>query len=111
MHRLIRADIAGDIDHENRDSLDNRRSNLRPASRGQQNANQGIRRDNSSGFIGVRPRNNRWQARISPEGKEAHVGYFDSPEDAARARDAAAVEHYGEFAVLNFPTNREQAGV
>ncbi len=28
---------------------------------------------------------------------------FKSAEEAARARDTAAIEHFGEFASLNFP--------
>ena len=44
-----------------------------------------------------------WKAAIKFERRTEHLGYFDDPIDAARARDAAAIKRYGEFATLNFP--------
>jgi hypothetical protein len=35
--------------------------------------------------------------------KSINLGYFDTPEDAAHARDEAARLYHGEFAYLNFP--------
>ena len=105
MHREILA-MPGPVDHINRNGLDNRRANLRPATESQNSQNRGIRSDNTSGYKGVgiyKPRGN-WRARISPEpGVRITVGYFDTPLEAAIAYDAAAVKYHGEFAVLNFP--------
>lgn len=42
-------------------------------------------------------------ARIVVDGKKLYLGQFSDPEDAARAYDAAADQHFGEFARLNFP--------
>lgn len=39
--------------------------------------------------------------------KLLRIGPFSSIEEAARARDAAAVIEYGSFATLNFPEERE----
>jgi hypothetical protein len=49
---------------------------------------------------------NSWQAAIRRDGKSVYLGSFRSPEDAARAYDAAAIEEFGEFARLNFPAVR-----
>lgn len=90
------------IDHINHNGLDNRRSNLRPATKSQNSANS-IRRvfGKSSTFRGVgwREHAGKWVARIA----KRHLGYFETETDAARAYDAAAREAFGEFASLNFP--------
>jgi hypothetical protein len=103
LHRwLMDAPPGVEVDHKNHNTLDNRRSvNLRLATRSQQLAN--ARRRSRSGYRGVRKIGKRWQARVTNNGVQAHIGYFDSAEDAARAYDAAAVAAHGEFATRNFP--------
>ena len=103
MHRVIAGHAL--VDHINGDGLDNRRSNLRPATVTQNNRNARRRKDNRSGFKGVtRQASGLWRARITVDGLQIRLGTFDAPEDAARAYDAAAIHHFGEFARLNFPT-------
>lgn len=92
------------VDHVNGDGLDNRRTNLRPATASQNQANQRMRRDNTSGFRGVQAApNDRWRALIIVGGKRISLGYYDAREDAARAYDAAAIKFFGEYARPNFP--------
>ncbi len=90
-------------DHKNHDTLDNRRENLRKATKSQNMMNRRMKRDNTSGYIGVHWHLGKWQARITSNGKRISLGHFFSIEKADRAYDEAAKKLYGEFAVLNFP--------
>lgn len=100
LHRLIMDTPQGlDTDHINRNRLDNRRINLRIATRGENNINSKISVRNSSGHKGIywdRSRN-KWQAYIGVKSKLIHLGRFVSKEDAIRAYQEAAQQHYGGF--------------
>ena len=90
-------------DHVNRNGLDNRRSNLRPATKSQNMANA-ISRGGSSRFKGVLwdKARGKWKAQGKVNYKGICIGRFDLEEDAARAYDAWAIKAFGEFARLNF---------
>lgn len=106
MHRIILGVKPGQFtDHANGDRLDNRRSNLRIATPGQNSANTKSHRDATSAFKGVyRPTGrNKWQARIMVAGVARHLGCFDDEQDAARCYDRAAFALQGVYAKLNFP--------
>lgn len=47
--------------------------------------------------------NSKWAARIKRSGKNVHLGYHSSPEEAARAYDVAAYSAWGRECYLNFP--------
>ncbi len=47
----------------------------------------------------------KWTSQIRYKGKQHHIGVFLDPVDAAKAYDAAAAEHHGAKAVLNFPAD------
>lgn len=104
LHRVVLARIVGrdlvkneEVDHIDRNSLNNQRSNLRLATRSQNNANRGV--SNSTGYKGVRRAGqNRWQAVISVNGKLKALGRFSTPEAAHEAYKKAALEMFGEFA-------------
>lgn len=93
------------VDHVNHNGLDNRRSNLRLATYGQNQANRRSKRGTSSPFKGVwhYKARNRWCAEITRKGMRHHLGTFHSEMDAALAFDEAARVLDGAFACLNFP--------
>lgn len=92
------------VDHKDGNGLDNRRENIREATKPQNSINRLNRVVPKSGFYGVAPNRKRWSACIHKESGLIYLGLFKTPEEAARVRDAAAIQEYGEFAVLNFPT-------
>jgi hypothetical protein len=102
MHRLILlAPDTASVDHANGDPLDNRRENLRLATQRQQNANR-HKITGQSEFKGVYRRRDglKWCAQIK-NGRMIYLGSFAKELDAARAYNTAAIEQFGEFAVLN----------
>ncbi|WP_397402083.1 HNH endonuclease [Phenylobacterium sp.] len=101
LHRfLLNAPRGALVDHINRDTLDCQRANLRLCDASQNAANR-IPQD-ATRWRGVHVRANRWRAQIKVRGQLILLGYFATPEDAARAYDAAARAAFGEFAILNF---------
>lgn len=88
-----------EIDHMNGIRSDNRLENLRAATRSQNLANTRLLASNKSGLKGVSfsKRLNRWHATITVAGRQRHLGYHDSAEQAHLAYRAAAQEAFGEF--------------
>jgi|SRR6266850_4821873 len=97
-HRLITG--FSEVDHENHDGLDNRRDNLRLASRSQNIVNCRVRSRNTSGYTGVSwdKRHRKWEAYYSSNNKKVSLGLFSEILDAAEARFKAVTKEYGEFA-------------
>jgi hypothetical protein len=109
MHRFIMGVPKGKfIDHINGDGLDNRKINLRICTQAQNNSNRKKDiRDKHSKYKGARLRNNRWYSYITISGNMTYIGAFDSELEAAKAYDAAALLHFGEFANLNFKGGKD----
>jgi len=113
IHRLMAriflgANATNFVDHKNRAKHDNRLSNLRLCTKADNQRNQGVRCDNTSGFKGVSfdgstrgLKNKLWKASVSFNGKRVTVGRFSTAAEAARAYNAAALKVHGEFAFLN----------
>lgn len=105
MHRTI-ADTPSDMvtDHINRDTLDNRKANLRNCDRQKNVANRVLKKKTISGLIGVRDRKNgSYQSAIMKDKKVIHLGEFKSKFLAGVSYDLAALRIHGDYAVLNFP--------
>ena len=90
----------GEIDHINGIKHDNRISNLRLASRSQNNQNVRRRSDNLSGYKGVYFESGRgkYHAQIRAGGQFLYLGRFTTAADAHAAYCEAAARIHGEFA-------------
>lgn len=103
MHRLILDTPKGkDTDHVNGNKLDNRRENLRIATRSQNMANRHFHKDSTSKCKGVYWNKNRkqWQVKICINYKSIFLGSFDNKIEAAKVYASKAKELFGEFALL-----------
>jgi len=110
MHRQVTGCPRGmEVDHINRNRLDNRKENLRLCTRSQNNAANKKRRGGTSQYRGVSratdPKHHRkpWIAQIQKDGVNKRLGRFETEEEAARRYDEWAQKLYGAFANLNFP--------
>lgn len=102
LHRFILGITSNDainIDHVNRNKLDNRKCNLRMATYSENNYNRV--KKGSSKYKGVYKQGDKWRCVITKDGKKTHIGYYTSEEEAAMAYNKKAVELFGEFAYLN----------
>jgi len=105
MHRLILkiTDPNIQIDHRDRDGLNNQRYNLRVSTQRENVFNTDKPKNNTSGFKGVSRKNGRWVSRISDKYKRKYLGIYDTPIEAAIRYDKEAKKLHGGFACLNFP--------
>lgn len=93
--------ICGDwMDHIDRNTFDNRKTNLRPCTPLGNSQNKSIQRNNISGISGVTWEEDRqkWKAFIKVNKKDKRLGNFINKEDAIKARLEAEAKYYGEFA-------------
>jgi hypothetical protein len=109
LHRMLMgASEINEVDHINRNPLDNRRANLRFCSRSQNLQNAPVRKKNGVNLKGVwfdKDRHKKgqkcYQAYIQVDKKRRHLGRYYSAKEAGQAYDDAAIELFGEFACTN----------
>jgi hypothetical protein len=106
MHReIIKAPDNLFVDHINLNGLDNRKANLRLATKTQNSQNvPKTKRKTSSKYKGVsyQTRDRVWRAKIKINRRDKNLGSFKNEIDAAKAYDRAARKYFGEFARPNF---------
>lgn len=96
LHRFIMNAKKGEIiDHINRNTQDNRKSNLRVVTNQHNALNSRMFRTNTSGYKGVYKRGNKWQAMIRVNDKLLHIGMYSTKEEANEARIKAEQELTG----------------
>lgn len=99
MHRLLLRTPPGfDTDHINGDKLDNRRENLRVATRGQNQWNR-KKQNGTSKYKGIywNRQNCKWHVQLQVNKKKIWLGYYDNEEDAYAAYQDAAAKYHGMF--------------
>jgi len=103
IHQLLMECPKGmEVDHKDGNKLNNKRENLRPATKSQQGQNRGPSKANKLGLRGVwKIRNGKYTSQIGLMGKKFFLGSFPSAEQAALAYNEKAKELFGEFAKLN----------
>lgn len=104
LHKLICTDKGKlYVDHKDRDKLNNTIENLRCADGSENGMNKGIRRNNTSGKVGVHwsKHNKKWCAMICIRGKHKNLGYFNDYEEAVKCRIEAEKKYFKEFKAIN----------
>jgi len=92
-----------ETDHINGNTLDNRKCNLRICTARENQQNSKKRKNNTSGYKGVdyKKSHKKWRVLIMANNKRIHLGYFDTPKQAAKAYNNGAKKYYKEFARPN----------
>lgn len=102
LHRfLTQAPDSCEVDHRDRDGLNNQRSNLRVCHHLGNSRNKSMPHRNKVGFKGVYKFGNKFRANIRVNYKLISLGLFNTPVEAAMAYNDAAVKYFGEFAAPN----------
>lgn len=97
----IPRDNGYDVDHINRDTLDNRRENLRICEPGQNYLNKGKQKNCASKYKGVHVKGKKWRALVKYKRRDYYLGVFENEKDAAIAVNNFYALHDPEFRVFN----------
>jgi hypothetical protein len=104
MHQLIMNTKDNEIvDHKKHKLYDNRKNELRKVTHSQNSMNQQLSENNTSGCTGVtfHKQHNKWQAYITINKKQIHLGYFDDINEAIKIRKQAEEKYFGDFSYDN----------
>ena len=104
LHRFVmNASIGEYVDHINHQKENNCKANLRIVTSKQNNQNQSVSKNNTSGYTGVNFNKNRgkWLARIMVDRVTHNLGSFDNIEDAINARKTAEEKYFGQYSYDN----------
>ena len=98
MHALVidkKIPIGKNIDHIDRDGLNNTRENLREITNSANGQNRDKTPGCSSQFIGVNKKSNKWVSNITIDKKNVYLGMYEKEIDAGKFYDVYAINHYG----------------
>ena len=101
MHReILQAPEGVDVDHRDGNGLNNRKSNLRLATRSQNQWNKTAYKTNTSGYKGVTwdIQKGKWRVKIAVNRRQIFLGLFDDLTEAGAAYAEAALKYHGDFA-------------
>jgi len=110
MHRFILKLPVGKsgvspVDHLDRNGLNNQKENLRICTPQENRANAPGCNGKYKG-VTFRSNKNTWRASVEVCGRSHEKCGFSTAEEAARAYDKMAIEYFGEFTYLNFPSEK-----
>lgn len=98
LHRYVTNFQYEICDHKDRNRLNNRKENLRPATHSQNTWNRNPRRDKVIGVVKPKKDNWKWGAYIIINQKRIWLGSFSTEREAIIARLTAEKQYHGEFA-------------
>ena len=84
-------------DHENRNTLDNRKCNLRPATEAENSRNRSLQSNNTSGITGLSwfKETSQWMAYITVDDDHKFLGLYNNKQDAITTRLKAEAKYFG----------------
>lgn len=98
LHQFLMNANGKDVDHENNDTLDNRKSNMRVVEESNNSKNRkGRNRNNKSGYRNVSLIKGKWVVQLQIDGKNTKIGSFDDVHEAGKFAEEMRQKYYKEF--------------
>ena len=102
LHQFLMNANGKDVDHENNNTLDNRKSNMRIVEESNNSKNRKSRnKNNKSGYRNVSFYKGKWIVQMQIDGKNKKIGSFDDVHEAGKFAEEMRQKYYGEFAGKN----------